>query len=371
LIMKILLTYFSYLNAGLWTKIERSTSTSIESLSVFRIVAGIFLLVMLMPNFAWVSEVPQAFFNPPVFSIVNITSGFPPKWVFITFDVLLIVFALLITLGVKSRFSTAAFLVIYIIGSNYKFSFGKIDHSFVLCMGVLFCCAFSNWGHKLALVPDKVRNGKMNKLTLPLLAILICFGFFTAGFEKAIAWINFDLNTNGSGSWYYTQAKTSFLLTPFVPRILPFVGFKVMDFIAVIFELIPLFLLLHSKRAWLLWLSAACLFHVLNILIFNISFLSFIIVYIAFIDYSTAYNAIVEALSNLVVRITGGLLLLVVVSTRLFDLFKNDVAQNLLVAKIADKDSAVELNLYFSAIVLLIAAFILIKNAFSKCLVTG
>lgn len=52
------------------------------------------------------------------------------------------------------------------------------------------------------------------------------------------------------------------------------------------FELMPLFFLWRSRKAWQFWLLIAGSIHLMNTLLLNLPFLAHFVVYLAFIDYT-------------------------------------------------------------------------------------
>lgn len=304
--MKGLFYWINNLNNKFWLKVSKSTKQDVRSLCVYRIIVGLFLLTFSYSNISWVGNIPQAFFSPPVLSIAGLTNGFPSPVFFTAMQLLLILLAGFITVGIKARISTFIYIIISILTLNFQYSLGKIDHS-IMTYALLFCMSFSGWGRELALVPDKIRKTDSPEKSLSLVAVAICFAFFSAGFEKALNWINFDLNKNGSGNWFYVGyyiLERQYLLAPFFVH-LPFWGFKIMDFTAVTFELSPLFFLLHSRKAWRLWLIVACFFHMVNTLVLNINFLGLSIIYLSFINYSFLFDKIKDWISRPLVKITA------------------------------------------------------------------
>ncbi|RCH56660.1 hypothetical protein DJ568_02015 [Mucilaginibacter hurinus] len=309
----------SKINDYFWSRVLRSTESNSQSLSVFRIIAGVFLLIIYTNNYAWIGEMPNAFFMPPILSPANLlTHGFPPKEFFWIMDFALILTALCITLGVKARVATIIHVLISVICINYASSFGKIGHNIFLYL-LLGCMSFSGWGTRLAIYPDKEDKYHLPAKSLSILSILLCFGFFSAGCEKALNWINFDLTTSGTAKWFYNSyfnfERTYFLASSL--RNAPFWIFKAMDFAGVILELSPLFFLLHSRKSWQLFLVFACCFHLTNVLFFNISFINNGLVYLAFMDYTSAFNYLKKILSKKTVQLVVTLGLALIVALRI------------------------------------------------------
>src|SRR5437016_5008853 len=142
----------------------------------------------------------------------------------------------------RTRICTIVLCLLTFISTNFVYSFGKIDHD-ILLWAVALCLAFTNWGVCYALVPDPWINPKVAARASATAGVLIAFAMFSAGFEKALHWINFNLLTGGFLSWfyplYYSLGRT-FLLAPVVVKLPPQL-FKIADFTAVGFELSAFF----------------------------------------------------------------------------------------------------------------------------------
>jgi hypothetical protein len=199
-------------------------------------------------------------------------------------DLVRVWLVVLITIGIRTRFCTIVLCLLTIISTNFVYSFGKIDHD-TLLWAVALCLAFTDWGVSYALVPDPCINPKVGARALATAGVLISFAMFSAGFEKALHWINFDLSTSGFLSWfyplYYTLGRT-FLLAPVVVKLPPQL-FKIADFTAVAFELSAFFFLLSGRIAWRVWLLIAAIFHITNALLLNIPFYIHVLVYLPFV----------------------------------------------------------------------------------------
>lgn len=283
--MSVLYNFAGKVNHKFWSRISASTLVKPENLGLFRLTLGIFLLVFYPPDYKWIASMPKALFNPPPFSIAAFAPGFPSPTFFSVMEVLLLCCNVCIIAGLKPRLSSLVYVAATIVCLNFQFSFGKIDHSF-LVYALLACLAFTDCGSNFALLPDQKRNPGRTQKSIALFGLFVCFAFFSAGYEKALYWINFNMDASGSASWlyagYFNLNRTAFLSGYFINA--PFAVFKLMDITAVLFELSALFFLLHSRKSWLLWLFAACLFHILNTLVLNIDFLLNSMVYLVFVD---------------------------------------------------------------------------------------
>jgi hypothetical protein len=278
------LTFVERILTICWQRLEDTCSNDARSLGLFRIFWGIFVLLFVAPYSAWVGQVPQSFYNPPVLSVAFLFAGFPPYWLMLAGDLVRIWLVVLITIGVKTRVCTIVLCLLTFISTNFAYSFGKIGHD-ILLWAVALCLAFTDWGVTYALVPDRRINPKVAARALATAGVLIAFAMFTAGFDKALHWINFDLSTSGFLCWFYSGYYTldrKLLLAPFVLKVPP-QSIKILDFAAVAFELSPFFFLFAGRAGWRAWILIATCFHLANALLLNIPFHIHVLVYLPFV----------------------------------------------------------------------------------------
>lgn len=214
--MRNFLSYINSVFEEAWEVLDLACSNNLESLAINRIIICSFVLLFFTPHFGWIGDIPKEFFNPPTLSIANLFNGFPSTQLFKLIDIIIVALLIFITIGIKCRISGIILFLLIIFGNSFRYSFGKIDHG-ILPWIVIFLMSFSGWGEKYSLFPDsKSTSGKNNRI-LSIIGIMICFGFFSAGFPKLIYWIDFDLKTSGILSWYYRSYYTldrTFLLAP-------------------------------------------------------------------------------------------------------------------------------------------------------------
>jgi hypothetical protein len=288
-----LLNFVEHSAAIAWQRLEETCNNDARSLGLFRIFWGWFILLFVAPYSAFVNQVPQAFYNPPILSLANLFAGFPPYWLMLGGDLAKIWLVVLITIGVKTRWCTIIFCLFTVLSHSFVYSFGKIDHDVVL-WAVTLCLAFTDWGVHYALIPDRRADPKVATRALATAGVVIAFGFFTAGFEKALHWVNFNFSSGGFLSWFYPGyylLDRKFLLAPLVFRV-PAQSFKILDYTAVAFELSPFLFLFAGRMAWRVWLLVATCFHLANALLLNIPFYIHVLVYLPFITFPRGFGRV-------------------------------------------------------------------------------
>lgn len=275
-------------------RVKQTTRVDIPSLCLFRIVFGLFTLFFNWHSFRWIGQIPDAFYNPPILSLSSLFSGFPHPTIFYGIDFLIAIFTLTLLIGLFTRFSTVSLLILLIIARSFQYSLGKIDHGSVFYMCVLLVMCFKDWGRYVS--ADSLLFHKKQGPSAPshtqdnlwLLAVIVSFSFFTAGFGKALAWIDFDLSTSGFLSWlysgYFSFGRTH-LLAPLVVGIDAPLLWEIIDASAVVFEL-GFLLAMFWRKPWYVWLTIACFFHLSNALLLNIPFNGNAIGYLAFVPWS-------------------------------------------------------------------------------------
>lgn len=270
--------------AFFWQRILRATPLTEEDAAILRIVTGIYLLCLRTPFYGWIADMPPTFFFPPLLSVGALFPGQMPAWLLHLADLVNPLLILGITIGVKARWCGLLCVVLNLWLSSFGYSFGKIGHP-ILIWVLLGFLSFTNWGTLRALIPDRPIRLCQPETPIGLLAIALAFAFFSAGFEKALVWIDFDLSTSGFYSWflngYFSQDRDA-LLAPYCFQLPPLV-FELADTTVPLLEVSGLLFLLAGPRTWRVWLAALCAFHVGNVLLLNIPFLSNPPVYLAFI----------------------------------------------------------------------------------------
>ncbi len=270
--------------AAFWARVARAASVPAPSLGVFRWLYGLYFLGLEAPSFTFIDLAPRAFFDPPVLSPAFLLDAFPAPPFFRVLDLLAVAALGLMTVGYRTRTATLSLFVLRLVGASFHYSFGKIDHD-ILALAILPCMWLADWGRHYSLDARSRQDEVVGTARgTALFAVLLAFGMLTAGLPKAMVWIDFDLETSGILSWYYPQLATldrQRLLAPYVGA-LPALLREGGDYLGPLLELSAFAALLHSRRAWLGWLLLASVFHLINVLLLNINFISYAVLYCCF-----------------------------------------------------------------------------------------
>jgi len=264
--------------------------------------------------------VPPAFFNPFVFSLANLSDGHLPSYMYILADSLAILFSLFIVIGLYTRFALFGMFMLNSIFYSYYYSFGKIDHHTTILIFAFLTLAFTNMGTIMAMRKDKSLSMETQKNALAILAIIVCFGFFSGGFPKLLKWVDFDLNTSGFLFWFYPGYLLSHnqaFLSSYVFQIPSFL-LECMDYAAALFETSAFIFLFRGKRSWLIYLMLACIFHLANQLILNIDFTLNVLTYGVFLVAPIIHLTIQKTKSFIRPLFAIGLVILIAIAKLIF-----------------------------------------------------
>lgn len=276
------LTSIEQFFASAVARIDRSVALTDQALAGGRIVFGIYIVLFATYSFQWMAELPAAFYAPQTFSVFRLLDGPPPVWIMRLGDGALVLCAVGIAVGYRTRWSTWGYVVIYLTGWGLRNSYGKIDHG-LLTPYLLAALSFSGWGKHSALRPEKALIG--GPFPRVAAAVFVCFGMLTAGAPKLLGWVDFDLGTSGFLNWFYSgyfNFGRRGLLMEWVLYFPPWL-LEATDYAAVILEISGFFFLFVGPRAWRAWILGAAGFHFGATLLLNISFQPHLPVYALFL----------------------------------------------------------------------------------------
>lgn len=279
--------------------IFESFTARAEGLALARIFSALFILFFLVPgsgtdHFAYLSTVPSDFFDPPPGPMMFLDQ-FPPLWVFQAVHTLIIFAVLAMLIGYYTKWTSILAGVSILFLQGFIYSLGKVNHE-ILIATVPVVMAFSNWGAAYSV--DAMRGkaaGKTESWPLTLLALIIGFMMFTAGFPKILGgWL--DPSTQATQghllNQFYVRERDAFLAGYFA-------GFEnvffweFLDWATILFEVG--FLIAVFKASWFkLFVCFAVLFHFSTMMMLNIAFLPNFLAYALFLPWNRIYDGIRE-----------------------------------------------------------------------------
>ncbi|MCC9137575.1 HTTM domain-containing protein [Pontibacter silvestris] len=273
--------------------IFKSFIVSAEALGLYRIFFSLYLLIFGVPVVVWIGHFSSAFYDPPMFSLSGLLSEFPDFWFLMVISLVSCLLPILLLFGYKTRSVSILLALCILVEKSFAYSFGKIDHDFLMWMIPLFM-AFSNWGIAFSLdskIDPKNRNKVAESWPITLLALTLCLAMFSAGLPKLMGgWL--DVSSQAvRGHFlreYYFNERQDLLAPLFLNLESPFI-WEVLDYAGVLMECLFLFALVKPNifRAFVL---IAIVFHVLNYLLLNISFSTNYILYMLFIDWKAVIS---------------------------------------------------------------------------------
>ncbi len=266
---------------------------NLEGLALFRIFAALFILFYGLPDselYSFLGGLPDQFFAPPPGPMM-LFNDYPSEGVFFLLHYLLIISLLLLAVGFATKYVSISVGLLLLILKGFIYSLGKINHEMLL-IAVPLIMAFSGWGKAYSI--DSMRRASKKSIpqnwTLTLLALIIGFMFFTAGFPKVLGgWL--DLQTQATQGHFYRQYfihGRQELLTPLMFS-LPGYVWEVFDYLTVLFEVGFLFAILHP-RTTRIFICFAVLFHFSTMMVLNIPFLINFVAYAAFLNWNWINN---------------------------------------------------------------------------------
>ncbi len=265
-----------------------------HGLAAYRIAYAMFVLLILDPghsayfNFRPLAGLPNSFFSPPP-GPMQLFHGFPPNWFFNGLHFALDCSLVALLFGYRTRLASWLTGALFLIGFGFLFSAGKINHVLLLVL-LPWLMSFTNWGAVWSLDARQGRTRpEVASWPLALLALLIGFALFTAGFTKLMGgWL--DPTTPATqGHWlkqYFIVGRQD-LLANLVTYPWPAGLWELLDWGTVFLELgfLPA---AFFPSAFRLFLAAMVGFHLGTALLLNITFVQNLIVYAAFLNWGAA-----------------------------------------------------------------------------------
>jgi predicted DCC family thiol-disulfide oxidoreductase YuxK/uncharacterized membrane protein YphA (DoxX/SURF4 family) len=274
------------------------------SLGVARILFGVVLLTYALPGWTWIPGMAPSFYFPPL-GLASFFRAPPPGMFFIVLNIIAIVSGVCMLVGLHTRTASVLVGTSLLVGNSFGYAFGKIDHTILLVL-VPLAGGAADWGRSLSMDSQRsgVARGQPPAWPLALLALLIGYAMFYAGYGKLMTgWLDptrlafrnvLILNHFSTGR---SHALSSIALkVPAGPV------WELADWVAVGLEMA--FLPAVLRRSWFVALcGVACLFHLANAVLLEISFAANVIAYSTFVRWRETQMP--QRLDPLVRRLTS------------------------------------------------------------------
>lgn len=258
-----------------------------EYLGAYRILYCILtLLIFGIPNFGWIGNSPDLIFSPPDISLASLFSGFPSAVFFTAADLVVVVLYVMLLFGWKTKYASLALFFTLLVCQSFSFAYGKIDHN-IIWLIIPLIMAFSGWGNAYSLDAVIQKREEENSWAISLMALLLGFAMFTAGFAKIYSgWLSLDSQATLSHMVYNALYwERSPLLLPNILQIKSVFFWEALDYLAVIFELGFLFAIIWPQ-VFRFFILSAVLFHISVFLTFEIVFTINLLTYLLFINWA-------------------------------------------------------------------------------------
>ena len=252
-------------------------------LSLYRIAIGSYMLILnAIPDLRWIGSYPSVFYDPAP-GMPSMWRGFLPYWALVGLEILLILVICGLLIGWRTPAMSIAVTVIGYTANSAYFTFGKIDHTFMLWIvpGLL---AFSGWGRHYSVDASKTAPPDKDEIapSWPIVAVgaFLALSFLTAAIPKiARGWLSFETSAVRRHflQLSFQLERDQLLAGPFIDfEFQPF--WEALDWAGVGLELALAFALFWPfAQRWLIF--AAWIFHLANLLLLNISFYGPLMVY--------------------------------------------------------------------------------------------
>lgn len=271
----------SWVHAGPFTR---------TGLARYRVIYAIIVL-LLLPDFTWISVYPDAMFDPPP-GMMRLFDGFPPESLLWGLEALVGICLVAILIGWRTR--TASFLLplVAMVGFGFTYSLGKIDHDILLIL-VPPAMALAGWGDRLSVDALRRRsNGepepseRAHQWPLRLFAVLIGLAFVTAALPKIRGdWLNPATHVVRGTQLrqYYGDGETDYLANFFLGVKSP-LFWELLDVATIVLEAGVIVAVL-SWATTRLWFAIAAFFHLGVFLMINIPFWHNVLAYAFVVDW--------------------------------------------------------------------------------------
>jgi len=264
--------------------LDRWTVTA-KGLALLRVLYASVALLTSLPDWRWAGRLPHAVWAPPL-GLLRVVPGAPPVAVITVLQDALAVALVALLVGWRTRIASWTVAVVGTVGSGIIYSSGNLDHGFLpVLMAALM--SFSGWGAAWSVDAARGRITEVAAWPITMLAWCLGLAMLGAAWPKVDAgWLRVGTHAaRGHLVEEYVVNHRQQLLADQAMRLSSGRLWELLDYLTVVLEggFVLAVLWVRSTRVFV---AAAAVFHLAIILMMNISFVSNLVVYAAFVDWT-------------------------------------------------------------------------------------
>jgi uncharacterized membrane protein YphA (DoxX/SURF4 family) len=273
------------INAQIDRWIFREYAPLARSLSLYRMVYALLLMIFAIPYSSAVASLPPSFFAPPL-GPGMLFHSFPPVWFFWGLDYLIELAAVCLFFGYRTRTAALTLVALLLLLNTFRYSVGKIDHEILIILTPL-CLAFSDWGVRHSADARRIHPRPASPAwPLSLLWFMIALCMLSACISKAKSgWLDPHIEAcRGQLLLNYVGALRPSTLGNQMAAISSPLFWKFLDYSTVCIEG-AFVLAMFRLPAIRLVAASAAIFHASISFSMNIFFVSNLIAYLTLLDF--------------------------------------------------------------------------------------
>jgi hypothetical protein len=267
--------------------VQQGPFTAVD-LGVYRVVFAVATLLT-VSDIEWVGAYPDSLIDAPT-GPFQLLSGFPSPAVLIALEVLRSLALALLAVGLWTRWTSLAVAMLLLVTYGLSYSLGKVDHTILVVLAPLIL-SFAHWGRRVSV--DALLNKRaaepQPQWPLRYLALMVGLAFFAAAWVKlSTGWLSTSTQAALGHSFvrFYSYDTSSWTSQWIAGTSHSRFAWELIDWLTVAFEF-AILLAVPWWRAFRIALAAAVLFHLGVYLAMDIDFSFNVVVYGAFVSWST------------------------------------------------------------------------------------
>lgn len=272
--------------------VQQGPFTAVD-LGLYRVIYAVATLLT-VSDIEWVGAYPDSLIDAPT-GPFQLLSGFPSPAVLIALEVLRSLALALLAVGLWTRWVSLAVALLLLVTYGLSYSLGKVDHTILVVLAPLIL-SFAHWGRRVSV--DAMLNKRaaepQPQWPLRYLALMVGLAFFAAAWVKlSTGWLSTSTQAALGHSLvrFYSYDTSSWTAQWIAGTSHLRFAWELIDWLTVAFEF-AILLAVPWWRAFRIALAAAVLFHLGVYLAMDIDFSFNVVVYGAFVSWSSLLRPI-------------------------------------------------------------------------------